>query len=113
MSEMVEALLHDGTAIPVRVNGDGRALLIPADVRPRSGPEAQTMREWGADPDLGPNLVSGLSHSYRVIAADYEGHRMAHPAPDTLTPENVAADFLAIADAARAETFAAAPVPMC
>jgi len=105
VSEMVEALLHDGTAIPVLVSGDGRALLIPANVKPRSGPEAQTMREWGADPDLGPNLVSGLSQSYRVIAADYEGHRMAHPAPDTLTPENVTADLLAIADAARAETF--------
>ena len=65
MSEMVEALLHDGTAIPVLVSGDGRALLIPANVKPRSGPEAQTMREWGADPDLGPNLVSGLSQSGR------------------------------------------------
>lgn len=40
-----------------------------------------------------------------VIAADYEGHRMAHPAPDTLTPENVAADILAIADAAAADRF--------
>ncbi|MFF2243483.1 alpha/beta fold hydrolase [Arthrobacter sp. NPDC058130] len=63
------------------------------------------MRDWGADPDLGPNLVSALSRSCRVVAADYEGHRMAHPAPHTLTPENVAADFLAIADAAHAETF--------
>ncbi|SFT95861.1 alpha/beta hydrolase [Arthrobacter sp. ov118] len=31
---------------------------------------------------------------------------MAHPAPDTLTPDNVAADLLAIADAAGADTFA-------
>ena len=31
---------------------------------------------------------------------------MAHPAPDTLTPANVAADLLAIADAAGADTFA-------
>ena len=30
-------------------------------------------------PDLGPNLVNGLAASFRVIAADYEGHRMAHP----------------------------------
>ena len=106
MADMAEALLHDGTAIPILVSGDGRALLIPADLKPRSESEAQTMLDWGADPDLGPNLVSALSRSYRVVAADYEGHRMAHPAPDTLTPENVAADFLAIADAAQAETFA-------
>lgn len=105
MADMAEAVLHDGTAIPILVSGDGRALFIPADLRPRSESEAQTMRDWGADPDLGPNLVSALSQSYRVVAADYEGHGMAHPAPDTLTPENVAADFLAIADAAHAETF--------
>ena len=103
--DMAEALLHDGTAIPVLVSGDGRALLIPADLKPRSESEAQTMRDWGGDPALGPTLVSALSQSYRVVAADYEGHRMAHPAPDTLTPENVAADFLAIADAAHADTF--------
>ena len=106
MADMTEALLHDGTAIPILVSGDGRALLIPADMKPRSDSEARIMREWGADPGLGPNLVSALSRSYQVVAADYEGHRMAHPAPDTLTPENVTADFLAIADAAHAETFA-------
>ena len=50
--------------------------------------------------------MKGLEGSNRVIVADYEGHRMAHPAPETLTPENVAADFLAIADAAGAEGFA-------
>lgn len=105
MADMAEAVLHDGTAIPILVSGGGRALLIPADLKAHSESEAQTMRDWGADPGLGPNLVSALSQSYRVVAADYEGHRMAHPAPDTLTPENVAADFLAIADAAHAETF--------
>ncbi|MEK8228842.1 alpha/beta hydrolase [Oerskovia sp. M15] len=41
-----------------------------------------------------------------MVAADYEGHRLAHPAADTLTPENVVADLLAIADAAGADTFA-------
>jgi pimeloyl-ACP methyl ester carboxylesterase len=63
------------------------------------------MRRWGGDPDLGPNLVKGLAGSNRLIVADYEGHRMAHPAPDTLTPGNVAADFLAIADAAAVDVF--------
>jgi len=105
VADMAEAVLHDGTTIPIHLSGDGPPLLIPADLKPHSGSEAQAMLDWGADPDLGPNLVSGLSASHRVIAADYEGHRMAHPAPDTLTPENVAADLLAIADAAQAETF--------
>lgn len=106
MNYSAEAVLHDGSSIPIAVSGAGRALLIPAGVAPRTESEAQTMRAWGADPDLGPNLVAGLSPSYRVVAADYEGHRMAHPAPDTLTPENVTADLLAIADAADAGEFA-------
>lgn len=105
MTDGIEAVLHDGTRIPIVVRGEGRAMLIPTRLEPYAPAEAETMRQWGADPDLGPNLVNGLSRSVRVIAADYEGHRMAHPAPETLTPENVAADLLAIADAAGADTF--------
>lgn len=106
MTETAEAVLHDGTTIAVTIQGDGPAILLPARLAPTTPAEAETMRLWGADPDLGPNLVNGLASTNRVIAADYEGHRMAHPAPDTLTPENVAADFLALADAAHAGNFA-------
>ncbi|MFF2031143.1 alpha/beta hydrolase [Arthrobacter sp. NPDC058192] len=106
MPPALEAVLHDGTAIPVSVQGTGRSVLLPIRIEPYPPSEAETMRRWGADPELGPNLIGGLSGSYRVISADYEGHRMAHPAPDTLTPDNVAADLLAVADAAGADTFA-------
>jgi pimeloyl-ACP methyl ester carboxylesterase len=41
-----------------------------------------------------------------VLAFDYEGHVLATPKPDTLTPVNVAGDILAVADAAGAERFA-------
>jgi hypothetical protein len=105
MTETTEAVLHDGTSIPIAVCGAGRALLIPTRLEPYPQAEAETMRLWGADPDLGSNLVNGLASSYRVIAADYEGHRMTNPAPETLTPANVTADLLAIADAANADTF--------
>jgi hypothetical protein len=63
VADMVEALLHDGTAIPILVSGNGPAILIPADMKPRSASEAQTMRNWGADPGLSPNLVAALSPS--------------------------------------------------
>lgn len=106
MAGTAEALLHDGTTISVSVHGNGPSLLLPVSLVTHTPAEAETLRQWGGDPDLGPNLVSGLARSNRVIAADYEGHRMAHPAPDTLTPANVAADFLAIADAADAGVFA-------
>ena len=106
MPHTLEAVLHDSTAIPLSVQGAGRSVRLPVRIEPYPPSEAETMRRWGADPELGPNLVAGLSRTHRVISADYEGHRMAHPAPDTLTPANLAADLLAIADAAGADTFA-------
>jgi pimeloyl-ACP methyl ester carboxylesterase len=50
--------------------------------------------------------MAGLAPKFTVVAADYEGHRLAHPAPDTLTPANLARDLLAIADAAGVDRFA-------
>ena len=41
-----------------------------------------------------------------MAAFDYEGHVLQVPKPDTLTPANVAADLLAVADAAGADRFA-------
>ena len=105
MAEIAEAVLHDGSVIPVTLHGDGPALLLPVRAEPYELAEAETMRKWGGDPDLGPTLIRGLSGSNRLIVADYERHRMAHPAAETLTPDNLAADLLAIADAAGADGF--------
>lgn len=100
------AVLHDGSTIPISLHGSGPALVLPLPLAGHTPEEAETLRQWGGDPDLGPNLLHGLSETNRVIAVDYEAHRMAYPAPDTLTPDNITADLLAIADAAQAETFA-------
>ncbi len=105
MAETAEAVIHDGSIIPITIHGEGPALLLPARLEPFEPAAAETMRKWGGDPDLGPTLVRGLSASNRVIVADYEGHRMAQPAAETLTPDNLAADLLAIADAAGADFF--------
>ena len=105
MAETAEAVLHDGSIIPVTLHGDGPALVLPVRLEPYEPAAAETMRKWGGDPDLGPALVRGLSGSNRLIVADYERHRMAQPAAETLTPDNLAADLLAIADAAGADVF--------
>ena len=104
--QQIEARLHDGTAIPVHVAGSGPDVLLAVRPVPYDEATAASMRAWGGDPDVGPTLIRGLAPAFRVIAADYEGHRLAHPAPSTLTPANVAADLLAIADAAGADRFA-------
>ncbi|MFG2043524.1 alpha/beta fold hydrolase [Dactylosporangium sp. NPDC048998] len=101
-----EVRLHDGDTIAVEVRGEGPAVLLPVNPRPVEGPQADEMRRWGADPALGRTLVDGLSDAFRVVAFDYEGHLLRAPKPGTLTPDNVAADVLAVADAAGAGRFA-------
>jgi pimeloyl-ACP methyl ester carboxylesterase len=102
----ISTRLHDGSTIDIEVSGDGPNLLLPVNPVPTEGPQADAMREWGADPALGRNLIDGLSDVARIVAFDYEGHALAHPMPDTLTPDNLARDFLAVAEAAKADRFA-------
>jgi pimeloyl-ACP methyl ester carboxylesterase len=98
--------LHDGSKIQIEVYGQGRNLLLPVNPQPVEGPQAEQMRQYGNDPALGQALIRGLRDNFRVIAFDYEGQVMRVPKPQTLTPANVAADFLTVADAVHAERFA-------
>ena len=100
-----QATLHDGNTITIEVSGTGPNILLPVNPHPAEGPKAEEMRKWGADPALGHSLVNGLTDSYRVIAFDYDGHILSTPKPNTLTPDNVVRDFLAVADAVGADRF--------
>src|SRR5579863_6172961 len=103
---MTDATLHDGSTIEIEIHGAGPTLLLPVNPQPVTGPQAETMRQWGADPALGRSLIEGLSDAFRVVAFDYEGQCQRGPKPDTLTPANAASDLLAVADAAGADRFA-------
>jgi pimeloyl-ACP methyl ester carboxylesterase len=101
-----EATLHDGATIAIEVYGQGPTILLPANPTPIEGAQADEMRKYGGDPALGRNLINGLSDVFRVVVFDYEGHVFQTPKALTLTPSNVIADFLAVADAAGADRFA-------
>jgi pimeloyl-ACP methyl ester carboxylesterase len=105
-TSMPEATLHDGSAIEIEVHGAGPTLLLPVNPQPVTGPQAEELRKYGADPELGPSLINGLSDVFRVVAFDYEGQCLRLPKPDTLTPANTASDLLAVADAVGADRFA-------
>jgi pimeloyl-ACP methyl ester carboxylesterase len=102
----VQARLRDGSAIDVEVHGEGPTVLLPVNPVPVEGTQAEELRRWGADPALGRSLIDGLGDAFRVVAFDYEGHVLQVPKPDTLTPDNLAGDLLAVADAAGADRFA-------
>jgi pimeloyl-ACP methyl ester carboxylesterase len=107
MPEKVQARLHDGSAIDVEVSGQGPSLLLPVNPVPVEGPQAEELRRWGTDPALGRSMIDGLGDAFRVVAFDYEGHVLQQvPKPESLTPANLAADLLAVADAAGADRFA-------
>ncbi len=101
-----KATLNDGSTIDIEVQGKGPALLISVNPVPIEGAQADEMRKWGVDPALGRSLIDGLCTTFRVVAFDYEGHLMKTPQPDTLTPDHIANDLLAVADAANARQFA-------
>jgi pimeloyl-ACP methyl ester carboxylesterase len=103
---MPEATLHDGSTVEIEVHGEGPAVLLLVNPRPVEGPKADELRMYGADPALGYNLINGLSDAFRVVAFDYEGNVLGIPKPDTLTPDNVARDLLAVADEAGVDRFA-------
>ena len=105
-THMTDAILHDGSTIEIVVDGEGPTLLLPVNPHPVTGPQAEAMRQWGADPALGHSLIKGLSDAFRVVAFDYEGECLRIPKPETLTPANVASDILAVADAVEADRFA-------
>src|SRR5262245_8364389 len=103
---MRTARLHNGAPLDVAVTGDGPAILLPIGTAVITGELAEQMRAWGADPELGHTLATSLAGAgFRVITADYEGHLAQHPAPGTLDAAAVAADLLAVADAAGADRF--------
>ncbi len=103
---MTDATLHDGSTIEIEVHGAGPTLLLPVNPQPVTGPQAEAMCQWGADPALGHSLIQDLGDAFRVVAFDYEGQCLRLPKPDTLTPANAASDLLAVADAVGADRFA-------
>ncbi|WP_016700571.1 alpha/beta fold hydrolase [Actinoalloteichus spitiensis] len=103
---MTHVTMHDGSRLDLEITGGGPTVLLPVNPTPVTGERAEEMRRWGAEPALGRQLVDGLSDAFRVVAFDYEGHVLSRPKPTSLTPRNIAADILAVADAVGAERFA-------
>ncbi len=103
---MTTVSLPDGTSLDVTIRGHGRVtVLLPVRPDPLEGPVADAMRQYGGDPALGQHLMDGLTDVARVVAFDYDGHRMAFPRPETFTAAAFIADILAVADAASVDHF--------
>ncbi|MBD2846562.1 hypothetical protein IDH44_15285 [Paenibacillus sp. IB182496] len=89
MTMRSEVALVDGSALEVGLIGNpaGRTIMLPIAKKSVYGPAAESLKLWGVDPELGEHFIGGLSDAFRVLHFDYEGHLMAYPQPDLLTPD--------------------------
>jgi len=99
--------LPNGSMIEVGLVGNPKdgVVMLPGTKPAVYGEEADMLRLWGVDPELGEKLVQGLSDGFCVLYFDYEGHYMAQPEPDRFTPEHISNDMLRIADQMQVDRF--------
>ncbi|ANY67232.1 hypothetical protein BBD42_12710 [Paenibacillus sp. BIHB 4019] len=99
--------LNDGSKMEAGLTGNpsGKVIMLPIAKKPVYGQQAESLKRWGADPELGEHFIEGLSDQFQVLYFDYEGHLFENPQPDQLTPDHMTKDFLLIADEMKVDTF--------
>lgn len=98
MKKMIK--MNNGSELEVGLTGnaDRKVIMLPIAKKSVTGQEAETLKLWGVDPDLGAKFIAGLSDEFQILHFDYEGHYMAHPHPEHFTSEYITQDLLRIAD---------------
>ncbi|MCJ8014826.1 alpha/beta hydrolase [Paenibacillus sp. KQZ6P-2] len=99
--------LNNHSEIEVGLTGfpDRQTIMLPIAKKSVYDQEAENLKLWGVDPELGKHFVQGLADTFQVLYFDYEGHLFQHPNPENLTPEHIVDDFLLIADEMNIEYF--------
>lgn len=105
MKKMIR--LTNYTELEVGLTGapDRQTIMLPIAKKSVYNQEAENLKLWGVDPELGEHFVEGLADTFQVLYFDYEGHLFQHPNPESLTPEHIVNDFLLIADEMNVEYF--------
>lgn len=92
--------LTDESELKVGLVGNPKfkTFMLPVAKESVYGQDAETLKLWGVDPEFGKHFIDGLTDKFQILYFDYEGHRLQHPSPENLTPENIIKDLLTIAD---------------
>ncbi|GAB1154598.1 hypothetical protein YWY31_06230 [Paenibacillus illinoisensis] len=99
--------LMDETEIKVGLvgNPNHKTIMLPIAKESVYGQEAENLKLWGMDPELGKHFVEGLVNEFQVLYFDYEGHRLQNTNPENLTPNHIVNDLMLIADEMNINTF--------
>ncbi|MGV2881399.1 alpha/beta hydrolase [Paenibacillus sp. ALJ109b] len=105
MKKMIK--MKNGSELEVGLTGnpDRKVIMLPIAKKSVTGQEAETLKLWGVDPELGAKFIAGLSDEFQILHFDYEGHYMAHPYPEHFTSEYITQDLLRIADQMNVKRF--------
>ncbi|AWV33801.1 alpha/beta fold hydrolase [Paenibacillus odorifer] len=72
-------------------------IMLPIAKKSVYNQEAENLKLWGVDPELGKHFVEGLADTFQVLYFDYEGHLFQYPV-ENLTADYIVKDLLHIAD---------------
>lgn len=99
--------LMDGTELKVGLVGNPNypTIMLPVAKKTVYGQQAEDLKLWGVDPELGKHFIEGLVDMFQVLHFDYEGHRLQHPNAEHLTPDTIVSDLLVIADEMNVHSF--------
>ncbi|WP_419886690.1 alpha/beta fold hydrolase [Paenibacillus sp. B-A-8] len=98
--------LSNQSTIEVGLTGvsDRPTIMLPIAKKSVYNQEADNLKLWGVDPELGKHFVEGLADTFQVLYFDYEGYLFQHPV-DNLTAEHIVKDLLLIADEMNVKNF--------
>lgn len=83
---------------------DRPTIMLPIAKKSVYNQEAENLKLWGVDPELGKHFVEGLADTFQVLYFDYEGHLFQHPV-ENLTADHIVKDLLHIADEMNVTSF--------
>ncbi|AIQ35857.1 hypothetical protein R50345_15225 [Paenibacillus sp. FSL R5-0345] len=98
--------LSNQSTIEVGLTGvsDRPTIMLPIAKKSVYNQEADNLKLWGVDPELGKHFVEGLADTFQVLYFDYEGHLFQHPVGN-LTADHIVKDLLLIADEMNVKNF--------
>ncbi|MGE7718421.1 alpha/beta fold hydrolase [Priestia megaterium] len=98
MEKIIKLMDKSKVKVGLVGNPNCKTIMLPVAKDSVYGQEAENLKLWGVDPELGKHFIEGLIDTFQILYFDYEGHRLQHPNPENLTPENIVKDLLVIAD---------------
>lgn len=97
MKKIIRLTNHSVIEVGLTGGLDRPTIMLPIAKKSVYNQEAENLKLWGVDPELGKHFVEGLADTFQVLYFDYEGHLFQHPV-ENLTVDHIVKDFLLIAD---------------